>query len=148
MNAKRTLKINLLLFTDSVNVFVDKWVALGSKAIQKLLEVVPEHQEWMKNDNIAAFVFTSYLHYIECVCSKVASLCNSCETVSKQEEEILLVFWQMPDTFLLLSTPRLSSYPPHWWHWKQPCFLYIVRRQKGFKLKAFVCIFLSVYNFS
>ena len=42
---KRTLKINLLLFTDSVNVFVDKWVALGSKAIQKLLEVVPEHQE-------------------------------------------------------------------------------------------------------
>jgi len=34
-----------LLPTDSVNVFVDKWVKSGSEAVQKLLEVVPEHED-------------------------------------------------------------------------------------------------------
>jgi len=34
-----------LLPTDSVNVFVDKWVKSGSVGIQKLLEVVPEHED-------------------------------------------------------------------------------------------------------
>ena len=37
--------IDVLLFSDSVNVFVDKWVKSGSEAVQKLLEVVPEHED-------------------------------------------------------------------------------------------------------
>ena len=38
--------LDVLLFSDSVNVFVDKWVKSGSEAVQKLLEVVPEHEDW------------------------------------------------------------------------------------------------------
>ena len=44
-NQADTFLIYVLLFSDSVNVFVDKWVKSGSVGIQKLLEVVPEHED-------------------------------------------------------------------------------------------------------